>query len=122
MAYSGHANLAKILSLGAQPLIPFKDGTGEGVGSPLFWRKAHHYFHYNREEFLRKYHKRSNVETVFHMIKSRFGERVLAKSFAGQVNEVYLKALLHNTSVLVSCIYELGLEPVFANEIAVVGG
>ena len=121
MAYSGHANLAKILSLGAQPLIPFKDGTGEGVGSPLFWRKAHHYFHYNREEFLRKYHKRSNVETVFHMIKSRFGERVLAKSFAGQVNEVYLKALLHNTSVLVSCIYELGLEPVFAGEIAVGG-
>jgi len=47
------------------------------------------------------------------MIKSRFGERVLAKSFAGQCNEVYLKALIHNASVLVSCIYELGLEVEF---------
>lgn len=31
-----------------------------------------HFYMMNRAEFLQYYHKRSNVETVFHMIKSKF--------------------------------------------------
>ena len=34
--------------------------------------KMYHYFMYNREEFLAHYHKRSNVETAFSMIKPEF--------------------------------------------------
>ena len=30
----------------------------------------------NETEFNRHYHKRSNVETVFHMVKAKFGDKV----------------------------------------------
>ena len=55
------------------------------------------------------YHKRSNVETVFSMIKAKFGGSVRAKTPTAQVNEV----LCHNICVLIQSIYELGLEPTF---------
>ena len=32
----------------------------------------YHYFDF-KNEFLEHYHKRSNAETTFHMIKSKFG-------------------------------------------------
>jgi len=41
---------------------------------------------YNREEFLAHYHKRSNVETAFSMIKAKFGDAVRSKSDIGQLN------------------------------------
>ena len=34
------------------------------------------FYNENREEFLTHYHKRSNVETTFHMIKAKFGQRL----------------------------------------------
>jgi len=34
------------------------------------------YYNFKRDEFFAHYHKRSNVETTFSMIKSKFGERV----------------------------------------------
>lgn len=117
-AYISKANMKHAISYGATLLSPFRKGMGTGAKSPDFWTAAFHYFSYHREAFMRRYNKRSNVETVFHMMKSRFGERVLAKSYAGQINEVFLKALVHNASVLVSCIYELGLEVEFKELLA----
>ncbi len=59
------------------------------------------------------YHKRSNVETAFSMIKAKFGASVRAKTPTTQVNEVLCKVLCHNICVLIQSIYELGLEPTF---------
>ena len=42
-------------------------------------KAAPHFYMLNRAEFLQHYHKRSNVETVFHMIKSKFGQRLRSK-------------------------------------------
>jgi len=64
-------------------------------------------------EFLTHYHKRSNVETTFAMVKAKFGGSVRAKTPTAQVNEALLKFLCHNTVVLIQSIYELDLEPVF---------
>ena len=72
-----------------------------------------HYYTFNRPEFNAHYHKRSNVETVFSMIKAKFGAAVRAKTPLAQVNEVLCKILCHNICVLIQSIYELGLEPVF---------
>ena len=33
----------------------------------------YHFYSLHRAEFLQHYHKRSNVETTFHMIKAKFG-------------------------------------------------
>ncbi len=68
---------------------------------------------FNQEAFLTHYHKRSNVESVFSMIKAKFGASVRAKTPTAQVNEVLCKVLCHNICCLIQSIYELGLEPAF---------
>ena len=64
-------------------------------------------------ELLRAGHKRSNAETAMHMIKTKFGAYVRAKTPESQVNEALVKVLAHNIVVLISSIFELGIEPVF---------
>jgi transposase len=58
---------------------------------------------------MQRYHRRSNVETTFSMIKGKFGERLRSKSATGQVNEVLCKILCHNVCCLIQSIYELAL-------------
>ena len=67
----------------------------------------YHYFAFNRREFLAHYHKRSNVETTFSIIKGKFGASLRSKSDTGQVNEVLCKVLCHNVCVLVQAMHEL---------------
>ncbi len=111
-AYSSKANLEHVGSLGGLAYIPFKDGTG-GKGGPEFWNKMYHYFAFQREEFDAHYHKRSNVETTFAMVKAKFGPSVRSRLPVAQANEVYCKFLCHNVVVLVHAMYELGITPVF---------
>jgi hypothetical protein len=62
---------------------------------------------------MQHYHKRSNIETAFSMIKGKFGSALRSKSDTGQINEALCKVLAHNICVLVQAIHELGIEPVF---------
>jgi len=71
------------------------------------------YYRYRRDDFLNHYHRRSSVETTFHMIKAKFGSRIRSKTAVAQVNEVLCKVLAHNLCVLVQSIYELGIEATF---------
>ena len=72
--------------------------------------QAYYFYHLHRAEFLEYYHKRSNVETTFSMIKAKFGHQARSKTPAAQVNEVLLKILCHNICVLIQSMYELGAE------------
>jgi transposase len=113
-AYSSRANTEIVNSYGGVAYIPFRcNATGKARGSKL-WRKMWHYFEFNREEFLQHYHKRSNSETVFHMIKTKFGDSVRSKSRTAQINEVLLKALCHNICVVIQEMFELGIDGRFA--------
>ena len=116
-AYSSRRNLRAIQAAGGTAYIPFKSNTN-GIGSRAdgfdgLWNRMWHYYNFNQERFLQHYHKRSNVETVFSMIKMKFGGWVRSKSPVAQVNEVLCKVLCHNICVLIQSIYELGLEPMF---------
>jgi transposase len=112
-AYSSRANLELINELGAVPYIPFRKGTtGRAKNAPT-WKKMYHYFKFRNEEFLEHYHKRSNAETTFHMIKSKFGDAVRSKKEVAQVNEVLLKVLCHNICVVIQELFELGIAPEF---------
>jgi transposase len=110
-AYLSHANLELIDGFGAVPFIPFKSNSGEN-GPPL-WQRMFHYFSFRREEFLSHYHKRSNVESTFSMVKAKFRDHVRAKSDTGMVNEVLAKIVCHNLCCVISAWYELGIEPGF---------
>src|SRR5512134_2147459 len=91
-------------------LLLFKVNTAVPKKNSI-WSEMYHYFMYNREGFLAHYHKRSNVETAFSMIKAKFGDAVRSKSDIGQLNEVLCKVLCHNLCVLIQAIHELGIDP-----------
>ena len=76
----------------------------------------YHYFMYNREEFLEHYHKRSNAETVFHMIKTKFGSDQKSKKKAAQINELLIKVLANNICVVIQEVNELGIKAEFKIE------
>jgi hypothetical protein len=109
--YLGVKNLEAIAKVGATAYIPFKSNSqGEG---PELWRKMWHCYSFHREDFLRHYHQRSNVEGVFSAVKAKFGPAVRAIDLDAQVNETLLKVLCHNLSVLVRASHQLGLDAQF---------
>lgn len=117
-AYLSNVNLQTIVDAGAMPYIPFKsDSTDEAGG---LWSKCFHFFNYQREAFLARYHQRSNVESTFSMLKAKFGDAVRSKTDVAMKNEVLAKCLCHNICCLISAIYELGMSPVFAGASAAI--
>ena len=71
------------------------------------------YFMLHRDEFLSRYHKRSNVESAFSMIKRKFGDSVRSKGDLAMRNEVVAKMVCHNLCCLIQAMYEMGVNPVF---------
>ena len=114
-AYSSKNNMELIGEIGATPFIPFKRGVRGTRGKPV-WKKMYHYFMYNHEDFMKKYHKRSNSETVFHMIKTKFRDNLRSKSYTSQVNELLLKVLCNNICVVIQEMNELGIKGEFIVE------
>lgn len=109
--YAGLKNYAAIDGVGAVPFIPFRPNhRGHGGG---LWEKMFHYFHFRRDDFMSHYHKRSNVESTFSMIKAKFRDSVRSKTDVAMRNEVLCKVLCHNVVCLIHEMYELGIEPDF---------
>ena len=98
------------------PFIPFKKTTNPSRRTMDIWGKMYHYFMYKHEEFLEHYHKRSNIETVFHMIKTKFRDNLRSKSKTAQVNELLCKILCHNICVVIQEMNELGIKGEFLVE------
>jgi transposase len=109
--YSSVKNHEVIASHGATPYIAFKSIHSGAAGG--LWEKMFHYFAFNRQEFLGHYHKRSNVESTFSMIKAKFRDHVRSKTDVAMTNEVLCKILCHNICCLIQAMYELGIEPTF---------
>jgi len=115
-AYSSRKNLQLIEDVGATPYIPFKKHVSGKRSSSSAWKKMYHYFMYKHDEFLKHYHKRSNVETCFHMIKTKFKDNLRSKSRRAQINELLCKILAHNICVVIQEINELGIKGEFVVE------
>lgn len=113
-AYLSANNFNHIAQNGGLAFIPFKSETVRpGPDKPNEWRKMYNYFTYNREEFMAHYHKRSNVESTFAMLKAKFTDLIRSKDETAQINEVLLKVLCHNICVVIQQMFELGAEPNF---------
>ena len=111
-AYSSYANMRLVDNKGAVPYIDFKVNATD-KGKCDVWNRMFHYYSLNREGFMQHYHKRSNVETTFSMIKAKFGGFVQSKLPVAQTNEVLCKILCHNICCLIQSMCELGVEPSF---------
>ena len=114
-AYLSVKNVTAIHDAGALPFIAFKKDSSERgkTGHSKVWKDMFYYFMWKHEDFLQHYHKRSNVETTFSMLKRKFGDSVRSKTDIAMKNEVLCKVLAHNLVVLIHEIHELGIEPVF---------
>jgi len=109
--YSSEKNMEIVAAAGATPFIAFQEHvTGKGGG---MWSKMFGYFQYRREEFLAHYHKRSNVESTFSMIKRKFGDGLRSRTDTAMRNETLCKVLAHNLVVLIHEMHELGIDPMF---------
>jgi transposase len=112
--YSSRQNLQEIVWRGAMPYIPFKsNATGGAEKGTTLWKRMYHYYQFQRDSFLAHYHKRSNVETTFHMIKAKFGDALRSKTQVAQFNETLCKVLCHNICVVIQSMHELGIAPEF---------
>ena len=115
-SYLSRRNLREVQAVGGTAYIPFKANSVAHSGHhkhDTLWKRTYHYYNLNRADFLSHYHKRSNVEISFSMIKAKFGGAVRSKTPVAQVNEVLAKILCHNICVLTQSVYELGIEPIF---------
>jgi transposase len=117
-AYASVDNHTVIDMHGATPYIPFKKihtGSGGRNGRPksLLWKKMFHLFMFHQEEFMAQYHKRSNVEATFSMIKAKFGGYVRSKGDVAMKNEVLCKLLTHNICCLIQESHVLGIDVSF---------
>ena len=110
-AYSSYENMDSVAAVGGTPYIAFKCNATAAQGG--MYEKMFHYFSLRRDEFLSHYHKRSNVETTFSMVKAKFGDSLRSKSDTGMVNESLCKILCHNICCIIQSMYELGINPVF---------
>ena len=102
---------ARVLINGNWYYIAFKSihtGRAEGL-----WKKMFHYFQFRRDEFLAHYHKRSNVESTFSMIKAKFGDHLRSKTDVAMVNEALCKIICHNICCLIQEAHELGITTEF---------
>ena len=66
---------------GGTPYIAFKSNTTAVEGGTL--AKMFHLYNFNRDDYLSHYHKRSNVETTFWMIKAKFGDHLRSQDGHG---------------------------------------
>ena len=117
--YLSYDNTRYVANAGATPFIAFKKNSGagdfrkEGVAKTKAWTDMYYYFMFKRDEFLTHYHKRSNVESTFSMMKRKFGDSLRSKTDVAMVNEALCKVLCHNIVVLIHEMFELGIEPMF---------
>jgi transposase len=118
-AYLSGDNMKAAIDNAAMPYIAFKvNSTGTDKKSSDLFKRMYHFYAYNSEHFMQNYHKRSNVESTFHMIKSKFGDSLRSKTKTAQINEALCKVLCHNICCLIQSMFELNLKPKFWKEVA----
>jgi transposase len=110
-AYASRDNYGTLDQAGIALYATFRSNTTGSVGG--VFDKMFRYFILHREEFLQHYHRRSNVESVFSMVKRKFGDSVRSKTDTAMKNEALCKLLAHNLCCLIAAWYELGIEPTF---------
>jgi hypothetical protein len=116
-AYGSRVNVAMAAHLGATPYIALRSNAqGVNVRNPgrsldsIAWRWLWHMYNLRRDDFLARYHARSNAESTFSSMKRVFGDTLRSKSRVAQTNELLLKVIVHNIVMLVHSMFEFGIE------------
>lgn len=112
LAYSSVENHEHMERVNVAAYIPFKVNAVVNPKSRA-WSRNLGAFLFHQDHFLPHYHKRSNVEAVFSMIKRKFGGAVASRGPVAQANEVLAKCVAHNLCCVAKAIVVSGLAPTF---------
>jgi len=105
--YLSRDNCDAAKEIGAVPYImPKKNTKAQPQGSSA-WGKMVRMWQQNPEQFKEHYHRRSNAESTFSMIKRKFGNTIRGKLDTTKENEIMCKICCHNIAVLVEAIISL---------------
>ena len=110
-AYGSYDNFDVVAKHGGTAYIAFLTTATARLGGT--YGKMFHSYCLNQDEYLAHYHKRSNVESTFSMIKAKFGDGVRSKTDTAMMNEALCKVLCHNLCCLIQSTHELGIEAKF---------
>lgn len=111
--YLSRENCDCAVRLGAKPYImPKKNSKGTAKGS-MAWSRMIRLWKENEVKFLAHYHRRSNVESTFSMMKRKFGDCLRGKMDTTKENEIMCRIVCHNLSVLSEAMLQLGVKPDF---------
>jgi len=86
--------------LTAYSLIPLRDRKRKRISG--YYRRE-----LSRAFDLTLYHRRNLVETVFSVLKRKFGESMKARKFQAQIKELKIKLILYNISKIILAIFIL---------------
>jgi transposase len=95
-AYSSRMNCQLVADRGGIPYLIFKDnvkGTAKGNSA---WKISFHKYKKNNEEWMKTYHLRSIVESVFSSLKKRWNGHISSKKPWHRRRELALKVLAYN--------------------------
>ncbi len=113
-AYALGNSFDTVAKVGGTAYIDFKkSASGTGLRTSETFKKAFHFYSLHQSEFWQHYSKRNNAETVFSMVKGKFGDNLRAKTETALINESLVKFVCHNICVLITSMHELGLKPKF---------
>jgi len=95
-AYTSRANVQFIHDAGAIPYLrPRRDAIGGSRGYPA-WRTMMLRYNSDRDAWVREYHRRWIVESVFSSVKRRLGPCLFSIRRDLQKKELVMKFLVHN--------------------------
>lgn len=118
-AYGSRSNVALAAHLGASPYIALKSNAQASASrafnsttrDSIAWRWLWHTYNLHRDDFLARYHARSNAESTFSSMKRVFGDTLRSKTRVAQTNELLLKVIVHNIVCLIHSMMELDVIP-----------
>jgi transposase len=110
-AYTSRDNFDAVIAAGGQFYPAFRANATGGVGGA--YQKAFHLFSLNRDDYMRKYHQRSNVESSFSAIKRLFGSSLRSKSERTMRNELLARVVGYNITCVIQEMYKMGVNPEF---------
>ena len=110
--YLSRKNCELIQDVGAVPyILPKKNVRATDKGSSGAWNTMINLWKKHQMLFASHYHRRSNVESTFGMLKRKWGD--LCKLPITQENEILARIICHNAAVLSESMLGNDLEPKF---------
>jgi len=112
--YLSKKNAQAVEDIGAVPFImPKRNVHVPGRGPVTAWGGMLRLWKHHQMFFAEHYHRRSNVESTFGMMKRKWGHFCRSKLPASQENEILCKVVCHNAAVLSEALLSYDLQPKF---------